>query len=192
MDASIFKIDWSDIQLPVVTAGGTQGIVNAGDAEISGAELAFEWLLTPQLSWHSSVTYLDAELTSVDTAAGLVFSVTSGSALPGASDWSASNILRYEWNGERSPFVQLSHRYASTAPALLQQFPLREPEVGGYNVFDLRGGITLNGVELIGFVNNLTDERAVTTATYTGNFGDTQNDFIMRPRTFGLTLSWKH
>lgn len=192
LDASIFKIDWSDIQLPVVTAGGTQGIVNAGDAEISGAELAFEWLLTPQLSWQSSVTYLDAELMSVDTAAGLVFSVTSGSALPGASDWSASNILRYEWNGERSPFVQLSHRYASTAPALLQQFPLREPEVGGYNVFDLRGGITFNGVELIGFVNNLTDERAVTTATYTGNFGDTQNDFIMRPRTFGLTLSWKH
>jgi outer membrane receptor protein involved in Fe transport len=191
LDASIFKIDWSDIQLPVVTAGGTQGVVNAGDAEISGAELAFEWLLTPNLFWQSSVTYLDAKLTGVDAGPGLNFSVTSGSALPGASDWSVSNILRYEWNDDRSRFVQLSHRYASTAPALLQQFPLREPEVGGYNVFDLRGGITLNGVEVIGFVNNLTDERAVTTATYTGNFGDTQNDFIMRPRTFGLTLRWK-
>ncbi|MBX7249765.1 MAG: TonB-dependent receptor [Caulobacteraceae bacterium] len=191
LDASLFKIDWSDIQLPVVTAGGTQGIVNAGDAEIYGGELAFEWSLTPNLSWQSSITYLDAELTSVDSGPGLIFNVSAGSGLPGASDWSVSNVIRYEWQGDHQPYVQLSHRYASTAPALLQQFPLREPEVGGYNVFDLRAGVTINGVEVIGFVNNLTDERAVTTATYTGNFGDTQNDFIMRPRTFGLTLRWK-
>lgn len=192
LDASVFHIDWTDIQLPVVTAGGTQGIVNAGDAEINGAELAIDWLLSPNLSWQTSLTYLDAELTSVESGPGLVFSVTPGSQLPGASDWAISNILRYEWDGERSPYLQLSHRFASEAPALLQQFALRDPEVGGYNLFDLRAGVTLNGVEVIGFVNNLTDERAVTTATYTGNFGDTQNDFIMRPRTVGVTLRWTH
>jgi len=63
--------------------------------------------------------------------------------------------------------------------------------MGGYSVFDLRAGLTLEDVDLIAFANNVTDERAVVSATYTGNFGDTINNYVMRPRTIGLTLRWR-
>jgi iron complex outermembrane recepter protein len=194
LDASVFRIEWSDIPLTVNTANGTSGVVNAGDAKIEGAEASLGWRVAPGLEVNSSVTYLDANLTKVAAGPGLVFGLRSGLQLPGSSDWMVSNIVRYEWRGDRAPFVLLSHRYASRAPALLQQYspPGRNATVGGYHLVDVRAGITVGEVQLSVFANNLTDERAVLSATYfQPPLANEIHRFHARPRTFGITLHWE-
>ena len=170
-------------------------MVNAGDAQIRGAEASLTWRVTPGLRFDSNVTYLNAELDSVAADAGLTFGVTPGSTLPGASDWRVASSLRYDWQeSDLQPFVMLSHRYASTAPALLQQFspPARNATVGGYNLFDLRAGVSTGPVEWVLFVDNLTDERASLSAGYlTPPLANEILDYVARPRTIGVSMNWK-
>lgn len=195
LDAAAFMIDWSDIPLTVSTGTGTVGVVNAGDAEIRGAEASLSWRLAPGLQFDTNITYLDAELVSVAAGAGLNFGVTPGSDLPGTSDWRVASSLRYDWTGAAEPFVMISHRYASEAPALLQQFspPGRNASVGGYNLFDLRGGVSTGPVQWVLFVENLTDERAILSASYLPPpLANEILDYVARPRTIGVSMTWKH
>jgi iron complex outermembrane receptor protein len=187
LDVSLFQIDWTGIQLSVVVPNGTQGILNAGDAKIRGAEAALAWRVTPQLTIDSSVTYMDANLERISSP----FSGLSPAQLPGASDWLVANSIRYQWDGAYQPFLMLSHRYVSEAPGFLQHFSIQNPTIGGYNTFDLRAGLTVGELQLAAFANNLTDERGVQSATYTGDFGDELHQYVLRPRTLGLSLTWK-
>jgi outer membrane receptor protein involved in Fe transport len=61
--------------------------------------------------------------------------------------------------------------------------------VGGYGQTDLRVGATLGSVGLNFFVNNLTDKRGVTFGY--SDFGLGEQDFIIRPRTYGVMFDWK-
>jgi iron complex outermembrane receptor protein len=194
VDAAAFMIDWSDIPLTVSTGTGTVGVVNAGDAEIRGAEASLSWRVAPGLQFDSNLTYTDAKLVSVAAGAGLNFGVTPGSALPGSSDWRMASSLRYDWSGSTEPFLMISHRYASEAPALLQQFapPGRNAKVGGYNIFDLRAGITTGRVQWVLFVENLTDEAATFSASYLPPpLANEILDYVARPRTVGVSMNWK-
>ncbi len=52
-----------------------------------------------------------------------------------------------------------------------------------------RVSATFNSVGVTAFVNNVTDKRGVTFGY--GDFGLGLQDFIIRPRTIGVTLDWK-
>jgi outer membrane receptor protein involved in Fe transport len=195
LDAAAFFIDWSDIPLTVSTRTGTVGALNAGDAEIRGAEAELGWRPAAGVTLSSNLTYLDADLVSVSPAAGISFGVTPGSRLPATSRWRVSSTLRYQWEGPTEPFVALMHRYASGAPAVLQQYaaPGRNARVGGYNLFDLRAGLTRGDLELAVFAENLTDERASLSASYLSPpLANEILDYVARPRTIGLSVGWRY
>lgn len=192
VDVSAFKIDWSNIQLGVNTASGTTGLLNAGDAKIKGVEAELTVRPLAGLELTSATTYLDAKLTSVQAGAGLAFGVVAGSRLPGSSRWLMSNSVRYQLGTSQRPFILLSHRYASKAPALLQQFaaPGRNATVGGYNIFDLRAGLEMGNLSISFFLNNVTDKRGVASASYLNPpLANEIRQYIVRPRTVGVTLS---
>lgn len=194
LDAAVFYIDWKDIPLTVSTASGTVGVLNAGDAEIRGAEAEFGWR-TGGLSLTSNLTYLDTELTAVTPTAGISFGVTAGSRLPATSRWRWSNQLRYAWDAPSRPFVTVLHRYASSAPAVLQQYapPGRNAKVGDYHLIDARIGATWQGAEFALFVDNLTNERASISASYLAPpLADEILDYVARPRTVGVSMSWAY
>jgi outer membrane receptor protein involved in Fe transport len=194
LDASVFKIDWSNIPLSVTTATGTTGMVNAGDASIKGAEGSLGWRITSNLDLDSSLTYLDGVLDSVAAGPGLAFGVAADSRLPGDSRWLASNILRYHWTTSGAPFVLLAHRFASQASALLQQFrpPGRNATLGNYHLFDARAGRSFGPVLCELFVNNLTDRRAILSAQYLNPpLANEIQQYVAQPRTFGLSVSWR-
>jgi iron complex outermembrane recepter protein len=194
LDASLFKIDWKNIPLTVSTASGTVGIVNAGNASIRGAEGAIGWRITSNLDLDSSLTYLDGVLASVAAGPGLAFGVVPDSRLPGDSRWLASNILRYHWTTTGAPFVLLTHRFASEAPALLQQFasPGRNPTLGNYHLFDMRAGRSFGRVLCELFVNNVADRRAVLSAQYLNPpLANEIQQYVVQPRTFGLAVNWR-
>lgn len=141
------------------------------------------------------MTYLDAELVSVAPTAGITFGVAPGSPLPAVPEWRVSSVLRYDWDRPSKPFVMAMHRYVSEAPAVLQQYapPGRNAQVGGYNLFDLRAGMTYGDVDFTLFVENLTDEDASISATYLAPpLANEILDYIARPRTIGVSMGWKY
>jgi iron complex outermembrane receptor protein len=185
LDATAFHIDWSDIQLRFLRPDGLFYADNAGKARVWGVEAALSWQVTANLGLQSNVTWLDAK-TRDDFNSGFGPIVAAGARLPGAAEWQVANLLSYSFDLPGAPFVSVAHRYISQAPSSLQ-FDLSQ---GDYNLFDLRVGFSIDRFQLAIFAANITDEAGVTSATFVPQTAENRQ-YILRPRTVGLTLDWK-
>ena len=185
IDASVFYIDWKDIQVRLVRPDNLTYGTNAGTARSRGVEFAAAIRPIDPLTFTTNLTYLDSELTETVTIASPP--LLDGTQLPGASEWQISNTLTYNFDTVLAPSVILSHRYLSDAPETLQQPYVR---VAGYNQFDVRTNFDLGRFDVGLFVTNLTDRRAVSFGYGISATGTGRNEFITRPRTFGITLNW--
>ncbi|HEX5262749.1 MAG TPA: TonB-dependent receptor [Phenylobacterium sp.] len=184
LDGTVFYVDWSDIQVSQRSPSGFIYTANAGKARNVGAEASATWRVTPDLRLNLAATYLDGELRrDYGTGASLVKAPTQ---LPGASRWQVSNSLTYTMSeAPLQPTLVVSHRYISSAPGELTPTPQRQ---GDYNLFDLRLSTTIRNLELSAFAENIGDVRGVTAAS-TSVHGPVQ--YLVRPRTFGLTLDYR-
>jgi iron complex outermembrane recepter protein len=184
LDGTVFHIDWSDIQLRLQTDLGLNYAANAGKATISGFEGSATWLITQGFTLSSSLTYLDAKLASPFEPGGGQPTVPSGSTLPGASKWQVANTLSYNWfNAPFKPSLVLADRYISEAPGIF----LSGLPQGDYNLLDARVSLHVKEVGITAFVNNMTDRRGITNA----NDLPPVQEFLVRPRTVGLTLDYR-
>lgn len=184
LDSTLFYIDWSDIQVTLATPAGFTYTANAGKARNYGFEGTATFRPSRRLTLQGNVTWLDSELRT-DFMSGAAV-VPSGATLPGASEWQVSDAAIYTFvdSGLR-PSIAFSHRYVSTAPGALVVTP---QEQGGYNLFDLRLSAAFAGFGVAAFVENIGDERGVTQAV-TNNRG--VSEYVVRPRTYGLTLDYR-
>lgn len=184
LDGTLFYIDWSDIQVTLATPAGFTYTANAGKARNYGFEGTATFRPSRSLTLQGNVTWLDSELRT-DFMAGAAV-VPAGATLPGASEWQVSDAAIYTFvdSGLR-PSIAFSHRYVSTAPGALV---VRPQEQGGYNLFDLRLSAAFAGFGVAAFVENIGDERGVTQAV-TNNRG--VSEYVVRPRTYGLTLDYR-
>ncbi len=179
VDATLYYIDWSDIQLLIVRGDNLAYADNVGSARNLGVDLALTWRPTPSFAVNSTVGYLAAELSEALPSQG----VAEGAMLPGASRWRLSNTLTWRGDAAVEPMLIASHRYISDAPSNLQG-TLRQ---GDYNLFDLRGSVTLNDARLEAYVENLTDARGVTVSQLSG--GVLRHHYV-RPRTIGVRVTY--
>lgn len=184
-DATAFHIDWTDIQLRFLRPDGLFYADNAGEARVWGVEAALSWQVTANLGLQSSLTWLDAK-TREDFDSGFGPIVVAGARLPGAAEWQVANLLSYNFDLPSAPFVSVAHRYVSEAPSSLQ-FDLTQ---GEYNLFDLRIGFSIDRFQFAIFAANITNEAGVTSATFVPQTGENR-EYILQPRTIGLTLNWK-
>jgi hypothetical protein len=111
-----------------------------------------------------------------------------GKTLPGASKWNLGATVRYDWSSiPLQPAVLLSDRFVSTAPS---GFGFVEPVTkGNYSLLDARASGRYGHVEATVFVNNIADKRGVSNASY--DPGSPFYQYIVRPRTFGVTLDYR-
>lgn len=185
LDVTGFYIDWTDIQLSRQFAG-IDYTDNAGDARIYGIEASVTLRPARGLSLTSNITYLDAALSKAfdadlsDPANALL---PVGTRLPGAAKWQVSNTISYGFSDVSfKPSVVLSHRYISGSPGQLEA----QTSQGGYNLFDARVGFNLGKVGLTAFIENIADERGIS-STQTAPI----RQYVVRPRTIGITLDVK-
>lgn len=182
LDVTAFYIDWSDIQLRL-NYNSLNYAQNAGRARIKGIEASATLRIVDGLRWNGTATYLDATLVEPfdsDPSDPTNAIVPAGTRLPGASKWQLSNLVTYDWaGGPLRPSIVLSHRYVSRAPGNL----INGTPQGGYNLFDARLGIQLGKFGVTAFAENIGNSRGVVT----GSTGPLQQ-YIVRPRTFGLTV----
>ncbi|MBC7167401.1 TonB-dependent receptor, partial [Phenylobacterium sp.] len=187
-DATAFFIDWSDIQLRLLTPDDLNYAANGGAAKIKGLEVSASYSPTPKLDLQSTVTWMEARL---DEPLFILWYGTApeGAQLPGSADWSVSNTLSYRFETAYDPTLILSHRYLSSGISDLNSaVPGITPnEQGDYNLIDLRLRANFGQTTVTLFGSNLGDERGVTRTVPEAN-GLSQG--LVRPRTFGITLNW--
>src|SRR3984957_4409127 len=186
-DSTVFYIDWRNIQVRLATPSGLAYGTNAGKATNYGLENSAIWRPTSRLSLQGNLTYLHATL-SEPFQSGTTFEPT-GSVLPGASKWNFSSSVRYDLPGlPLQPAIVLSDRFISVAPA---GFGFAEPNTqGNYNLLDGRLVTHVRSAEVTLFANNIADRRGVSNGDYVA--GVPFEQYIVRPRTIGLTVDYRY
>ncbi|WP_315761765.1 TonB-dependent receptor [Sphingomonas sp. Y38-1Y] len=198
IEAAIYHIDWSDIQLLSVV-GGFGANVNGASADIDGAE--FNATIRPIHGFVTTIngTYTRAVLAE-DTDPLLVGGV-KGDRLPFTPEFSFGVNSDYEWalGGDMRASIggslrSVSGQVGSFDVPYLSTFG-RFARIPAYEVVDLRAGIDFGRFELQAYVRNLGNARGITSVlaqTGSGVFnypGGAIGTGIIRPRTFGLSLT---
>jgi len=189
-DASLYYIDWKDIQLTVNDpASGQAYIDNGSRAKSQGLELSLESSLTNRLTIGAWVAWSDTELSedfpSTATVRGL-----SGDRLPLSTRFSGNISLDQEFSlGGMTGFAGASVTYVGDrkgefvsvfAPPARQTLP-------SYAQTDLRAGLRHETWTFNVFVNNVSDKRGI----LSGGLGAIVPFAFkyFQPRTAGFSLT---
>ncbi|HEY0747589.1 MAG TPA: TonB-dependent receptor [Steroidobacteraceae bacterium] len=190
IDASIFHVDWTNIQLlEQVNSFGING--NGGKARSQGLEWEFGYIPVHGLTLKWTGAYTDAKLTTPAPAVhGNV-----GDRLPYAPKWSTSVDGEYDWAAfaNYKYFVGATWSYIGTRETdfgtdvtLTQQVSLPS-----YNTTAVRLGLDNDHYRVTLYGKNLSDTRGIT--NYTNQLAPNLNGTVsvIQPRTIGVTLSAK-
>ena len=184
-DASVYHIDWNDIQLNSLVNGIVlQG--NAASATVDGFELQLTARPSNLLSVSASVGHTDAKVKEIDASAASATGARAGDKLPLTPDWTTSVIVDHRLPlsdrviGNLGATLRFQSDAPSTYPALN---PTRQQKLPEITTLDLRASATVDEWLTVQFrLDNVTDQLAFTNV---GNDGGV----LIRPRTVTLGLS---
>jgi outer membrane receptor protein involved in Fe transport len=189
LDTTVFRIDWSDIQVRLFTPAPFfySYVTNAGEAQIDGVEFSGTWRATRAFDLRAAVTYQDAAVSEFlpDTFAP-GGGHAPGTVLPGSSEWSTSETATFRLESVAwAPRLEVSHRYLSDAPVAFSSPNSR----GEFNIWDVRASATVReGVTVSLFANNVSDEYGVMNAPFADFFVPPLGS-VTRPRSYGLRVN---
>jgi iron complex outermembrane recepter protein len=183
LNASIFRINWDDIQL--VTNGPLNYFANGGDARSQGAEFAVNYAPLAGLTLGLNGAFTDAVLTTdAPNINGL-----DGARLPSVPRWSGSATARYstplyeDWSAQAG----LGYRYVSDRYSGVSSDPasVRAPP---YGALDIDSSLFNKNWSIFLYLKNATDRRGLVSPqliqTATGSTVQVDTFFIL-PRTLG-------
>ncbi|HEY0938605.1 MAG TPA: TonB-dependent receptor [Steroidobacter sp.] len=202
-DASIYYLDWRNVQVVVTYEDDNLGTIdldgNGGKARSTGAELTAAWRPTRGLNLLLNAAYNDAQLKDDLPPIGEppVVPGIDGDQLPFAPKWSASASADYEWNlaSNVMAFVGASVRWVSEQktdfdPAYRAAFG-RRLVIDSYETLELRAGVDFNRFILTLYAKNVTDSDGLIDA---GEFQTRPGNLVtasrIQPRTIGATLGF--
>ncbi|GAA0316663.1 TonB-dependent receptor [Sphingomonas oligophenolica] len=185
IDATVFSIDWKNIQAREFGPGPNyfSYVVNAASANIVGIEFSGTVKPVRHLSLSSNVTYQEAALTAfLPDNYGPGYA--AGTQLPGSSKWSVANNAVLDFPEMKiAPTFELAHRYISSAPVAFGNPTYR----GGFSQFDARASVTLfEKARVMAYINNIFDKRGLLNGPFAGQTSPAFS--IIRPRTVGMRI----
>lgn len=176
---------WTDIQTDQLLASGLPFTANIGDGHVIGfeAEGAFR---QGGLTVRANLLLDNPELVRPNPA----FPSRADTGLPGVPALSYGGGIGYRW--ELTPSIDglVDADVAYVGPSTLTFDSATAPRMGGYATVRVSAGVQTDHWRVVGFINNLTDDRGDTFAY--GNpftlrlFGQVTPQ---RPRTIGVTVS---
>ncbi|MDK2757303.1 MAG: TonB-dependent receptor [Blastomonas fulva] len=184
IDASVFMLDWDDLQTSAPFAGGINGLVNAGTARSKGVEAALRIQPVAGLSFGWNFAYTDATCTETTAAC------TDGDQLPNVPKVSTAMTADYAFalGDSASARVGGSVRIVGDRISAVESSPLAVP-VEGFATLDLNAAVTFGERWTVrAYARNLTNEEGrITTNVATTNPGFLAT-IPLQPRTFGVAL----
>ena len=194
--ATVFEIDWNNPQVnTLLTDLVLVGAISGGKSKNRGVEFELKGELTDSISYALGYTFIDAEIVQGD-AAGLVAS--TGDRLPTVPDHSLSLSLDYltehgDWNATYNMSMSYqSDTVNATLPENNESVRTQFREYDAFTTVDLTAMYEIDEWAVRVFVNNLTDERgSVGGLTLLGGGPQGQHETIIRPRTIGVSATYK-
>lgn len=187
IDASIFYIDWKDVQIGLRSSSGAGYSANGAGAKSQGVELSVTARPVPSVTVTGWVTYNEAEVTQTFPANSTVYGV-AGNRLPFSTRESAYLSLEKDFplGNALSGFAGASVSYVGDRVGIFQATPVRQ-DLPSYTRTDLRVGIRNEAWTASAYMNNVTDERGL----INGGIGYVPANVFtyIQPRTLGLNVS---
>ena len=202
LQASAYRIDWNNIQQAVGLLCGFQFTANLGSARSQGFDVQFDFKVAPGVSVGADLGYVDAKFRQ--TIAG---GPTSTVPLVSAGDhlttppWTVSLHGQYDFDlfGPRGGYLRSDFDFRAHQTSAV---PYLNPNDIGFsgtlstppNVYywSVRAGLRMHGVDASLFVNNILNSTAWLRRDQSQNPFDYYREQIMRPRTAGITLSYRY
>ena len=215
---SVYYIKWKDIQQNVYVPFncGLQFTDNLGTAVAKGFDVQAEMALGAGFSLDAAFGYTSARYTE-STPAPKPLLVSEGDAISGQASidggpgtnppWNVAIGAQYNFTvAAHDAFVRMDWEYTSRNPWLAAT---QDPASTQYDPFtytlastsfaSLRAGLTFGGVSVAAFIDNLFDSRTITNYQLsqvdanspTGSQSVQQNSYTWRPRTFGITATYR-
>jgi hypothetical protein len=215
--SSLYYIRWNNIQQNVIPpVCGISFISNLGAAIAKGGDIQVEAAITDNFTAELTAGYTDARYIStsffgaaVDPTTGLPNApiANRGDAITGQSlqpnvPFAASIGLEYRFKVmQYASFVRFddefqgrAHQTSPQQDGATAQFDDANYRLSPTNFASARAGVSLGKLQLAAFVDNLFDTHTVTNYNFTTPSADTrlERQFTFRPRTIGLTFTYRH
>jgi iron complex outermembrane recepter protein len=171
IQASVYYIDWTDIQTSVgLPSCGEAFTANRGKAVSQGFDLQVAANIAEGLKARALVGYTDAYNPNAAHGApsnGIVPLLNgAGDKLPLVLPWTAAANIEYSrdisplWGDARS-YLRLDYRWLSAANSLNPNVANYDPETGpyqnqAYGILNIRLGVVHEGLDVSAYVNNAT------------------------------------
>jgi iron complex outermembrane recepter protein len=186
VEASVYYIDWRNIQLSLLTSRGNAYGANGGRAASKGVEFATTvrpWRRAKVYGW---VSYDEAELTE-DLPATATVKGKKGDRLANSSPWSGHIAV-----DQNFPIGDATLTLGAAASFVGQRYDVFTGSgvrriLPSYERFDLHADVDFGSWKLTAYMNNLTDQRALIGFGETGLTSDIRT--YIQPRTFGLVVA---
>jgi len=180
MNATVFYVDWTDIPIWVTLPCEFGVMLNAGKAKSEGIEIEGKWGITEGLIFNYAASWVDPRLAEDAENLG-----EAGDRLPGSPRHNLYLGLEQNFKmGQHDAFVRADLVNVGEYYDNLQQ--MGEPS-GGYTTIGARAGVSLEDWLVEFYVENLTDEFALTYFDWwSGSY------YVLRPRTAGVQVSYRY
>jgi iron complex outermembrane recepter protein len=186
LDAAVFYIKWSNLQIDGVPSNPALGFVtNAGDATSKGVEAEFEQVLLHDLRLTLGGAYIDAKIDEAFQGA------PAGSSMP--------NVPRYTLNAaviDGFPLPASLHgevradvSYRAGSYDNLPNIPLSQPNsnyASAYGLVDLRAAVQAAHWNVAAYLDNVFNRTGSSFSNY--DSAGLDQIYMTRPRTVGVQL----
>jgi len=208
LNASLYRIDWEDIQLSTRVGAGFEARVNGDDARIDGLEVDLMALISDSWQFDLNFTRLNAELKE-DTLSTPEMDGQKGDRLPGSAKFQANAALRYQlefanavrwsarlaasYSGDVTTYVNDNQINQLISPPELSENRFFD-SMPSYTVWNLTTGLEREQWSLFAYVDNVFDEKYIV-ASSTFELGPvddpiSRQHYYGRPRTFGVSVRY--
>ncbi len=199
ISGSLYYLKWTNIQQSITLPScAFRYVVNQGGAVSKGFDLQGEWALNDSFDVGFTLGYVDAYYTKTSESAGLILA-KNGDRLPG-SPWTFSINAQYRRNiFGRDAYFTVEDEFESAETGLT---PERDPATTLYdpglvpepstNVLTLRAGATLDQFDASIFMDNVLNSHPRLDLTHQDAFTVLYEASTLRPRTFGLTVTYQY
>lgn len=214
VNASIYYLQWKNIQQFVYLTCGLGFVPNLGNVTGKGGDLEITWRATDALTVGLNGAYTDSyfqETESLAAAGSAVNLVTAGDHLP-ASPWNISANAEYVFTlNNLKPYLRLDYQFTTAQRSEIPYLdpsnaPNSDPTLPGLpeiRVLSVRGGVRFNGWDVSAFAQNALDfhtpyfvSRDLATTALNGYPGDNfDTNYFGRgfaPLTYGVTLTYRY
>lgn len=195
LNAALFQVDWDNLQIRTTSASGLPFWVNVGEAQSKGVELDAVVKLNSAFSLRAGYSHTDAEITETVTFAnGEGDNVFNGDPLPGAPGTQWNLALDYNQTfGAAIVDASIGTSYfGEVYTALNSGFP-NYKKLDSFNTARANAGVTLRNWRVGAFINNIGNTRGITGTRSTEWYGEQGKfEYVTRPRTIGLSVTYKY